>query len=258
MKKSSAPQLTGVVLYDLGKTNPPSILRVWGQKALIVVAGDKIFLRTLTSDQNFGTIDERGVKVAFVDSASGNLWLAFKEPTIRVYDLNKPAQPQHSITSHSEWVAAVEVCEPGVVATASADKSIRIWKLPSLKSSVCSGHLDFVTCLAVVQNEDDSGYLLASGSCDKSIRLWDTKIVVRRGTMGCCFLSFVCFIFFSKRIERKDLFLASPLCTVTLDGFGQFVPTEKLPFGAVDVTARCETGTAKQESVSRSSNWKRV
>jgi WD40 repeat protein len=71
----------------------------------------------------------------------------------------------------------VELVEPGLIATASADKTIRTWKLPSLKSGVCQGHMDFVTCLAVVQDEEGSEPLLVSGSCDKTIRLWDLKKV---------------------------------------------------------------------------------
>jgi hypothetical protein len=60
----SVSQFSGVVLYNLGKTNPPSILRLWGTRALVVVAGDKIYLRTLTSDQNLGVVAEQGVKGA--------------------------------------------------------------------------------------------------------------------------------------------------------------------------------------------------
>ncbi len=35
------------------------------------------------------------------------------------------------------------------------DKTVRIWKLPSLKSVVCKGHMDYVTCLTTVTNPVD-------------------------------------------------------------------------------------------------------
>lgn len=183
-----------------------------------------------------------------MDPSSGNLWLAFKEPTMRVYDLSKPAQPQHTITSHSEWVAAIEMCEPGIVVSASADKTLRVWKLPSLKSSMCSGHLDFVTCLTVVPNEDDSGYLVASGSCDKTIRLWDIKSVVRMRRM-CFKIGVFGHTFFPQRIAKKALSPVLPRCTATLVGCGQFVQTARRLCGAVAETARCEIGIAKLVNV---------
>jgi WD40 repeat protein len=46
-------------------------------------------------------------QVAFMEPSSDRLWLASKDPTIKVFDLNKSGQPQHTITSHSDWVAGV-------------------------------------------------------------------------------------------------------------------------------------------------------
>src|SRR5687768_12293095 len=90
-------------------------------------------MRTLGGEENLGNIAEAGAKVVFQEPGSDRLWVAGKDPVIKVYELTKPSQPAHVMTSHSEWVAAVELYAPGVVATASADKTIRVWKLPSLK-----------------------------------------------------------------------------------------------------------------------------
>ncbi len=185
-KMGSGVQLVSRVLYDLGQANPPSMLRLWGNKALLVVAGDKVCMRTLNGEENLGNISETGVKVAFSEPGTDRLWLASKEPTIKVYELLKPSVVAHTITSHSEWVAAVELFAPGIVATASADKTVRVWRLPSLKSMVCKGHLDFVTCMAVVADptDDSAPALLASGSCDKTIRLWNVTTTSAKNPVG--------------------------------------------------------------------------
>ena len=174
-RPTTVSQIESRVLYNLGTANPPSCLRFWGSKALLVVAGDQIYIRTLKTEEKLGHIVEPGVKVAFQEPGTDRLWIAGKDPVLKVFDLNKPDEAQYTITSHSEWVATVELYAPGVVATASADKTVRIWKLPSLKSVVCKGHLDYVTCLTMVTNPVDENLppILASGSCDKTIRFWD-------------------------------------------------------------------------------------
>jgi hypothetical protein len=185
-RSGSGMDLVGRVVYDVGRTNPPSALRLWGSKALLVVAGDKIYMRTLGGEENMGNIAEAGSKVVFQEPGSDRLWVAGRDPAIKVYELTKPSQPAHLLTSHSEWVATVEMYAPGVIATASADKTIRVWKLPSLKSLVCKGHLDYVTCLTTVPDpvDDAAPPLLVSASCDKTIRLWNIHVPTRKVTMG--------------------------------------------------------------------------
>ncbi len=96
-RSGSGMELVGRVVYDVGRTNPPSALRLWGNKvtrlcivyraflssfrslrfvlfccsllnnvkALLVVAGDKIYMRTLGGEENLGNIAEAGAKVVF-------------------------------------------------------------------------------------------------------------------------------------------------------------------------------------------------
>jgi len=54
--------------------------------------------------------------------------------------------------------------------TASADKTARIWDLPSRRElHVCQWHKSWITCLAMARD----GLTVATGGEDKSISIWD-------------------------------------------------------------------------------------
>lgn len=171
--KAKTTETQSHTLYDLGQKNPPSQMRLWDVKGLVLVGGDQVHLRTLGSDEKFGVISEPGVKVSFLEPGTDRLWLAGKDNVIKVYELLKLDQGPAILTSHAQWVAAIEQYSPEIVASASADRTIRLWKYPSKKSSVLKGHLDYVTCLSTVADPDGGAPLLVSGSCDKTIRFWN-------------------------------------------------------------------------------------
>jgi WD40 repeat protein len=72
---------------------------------------------------------------------------------------------------HSRTVNALALVSPTVLASASSDKSIKLW---DLRTHTClatlTGHSDRVFALALV-----SPTVLASGSLDKSIKLWQLE-----------------------------------------------------------------------------------
>ena len=67
----------------------------------------------------------------------------------------------------------------GNLASASLDKTIRIWNMTNeLTQRILLGHKSFVTCLAVLPNGD-----LASGSWEQpnsTIRIWDVNTGLTR------------------------------------------------------------------------------
>ena len=177
--RSRDDEIVAIELFNLGQRNPPNSLRLWKNQVLIITAGDKVVLRTLVTGGKLQTIDEPGVKVTMLDEEGERLWLCGKNPNIKVYDLNQlnTGQPAFTLTSHSEWVAAIQIVSDKLVATASADKTIRLWtrSLSTLQSGSLKGHLDYVTCLCTAPDPAGGPDLLVSGSCDKTIRIWNLQ-----------------------------------------------------------------------------------
>jgi WD40 repeat protein len=76
-----------------------------------------------------------------------------------------------TITGHSDWVNALVYLPNGKLASASHDKTMRIWDLgnstekPLIKTIFV--HTDDVTCLVLLEDGN-----VASGSTDESIKIW--------------------------------------------------------------------------------------
>jgi WD40 repeat protein len=104
---------------------------------------------------------------------------------LNVWDL-KTGFRQLTLGGHKDVIRAILQLQNNQVATASSDKSIRIWDLSSsiyyfpaanISASRCKKvlkeHTNGVFCLAQLGNG-----ILASGSEDRTIRLWDLKAEV--------------------------------------------------------------------------------
>ncbi|MEZ5850561.1 MAG: protein kinase [Hyphomicrobiaceae bacterium] len=92
---------------------------------------------------------------------------------VSVWKVATPDVPAMTLRGHGSAVQAVAYAPvPALIATAGADKSIRIWRKEdgSLVRSF-RAHADFVTALAF----DDEGKLLASGSLDGRVKVWSAS-----------------------------------------------------------------------------------
>ena len=77
----------------------------------------------------------------------------------------------HTLTGHSHWVLSVAISPQGnTLATASSDKTIKIWHLATGKLlGTLTGHSEWVKAVAF----SPDGKTLASGSNDKTVKIWD-------------------------------------------------------------------------------------
>ena len=72
------------------------------------------------------------------------------------------------------WATKFSPTEPTTLMSASDDRTIRLWDLPSQESTTTFvGHHDYVRCAAFMPGQASS--LLVSGSYDQTVRLWDHR-----------------------------------------------------------------------------------
>src|SRR5262249_54688147 len=76
-----------------------------------------------------------------------------------------------TLKGHGDGVAFVDFLKDGRMATASLDKTLKLWSAEGELKTTFAGHQDYLSCAAVSRN----GALLASGAFDKTVRLWSVE-----------------------------------------------------------------------------------
>jgi WD40 repeat protein len=100
---------------------------------------------------------------------------------VQCWDLASGGE-RRRLKGHADAINCVTLIHDGRrLASASADRTIRIWALDQHGSpSVClEGHTDEVTSVVFVSSES-----LVSGSHDGTVRLWDVKTGLSRGSLS--------------------------------------------------------------------------
>jgi WD40 repeat protein len=99
------------------------------------------------------------------------------EKTVDTHNGTSPSKKVHSkletipdpLREHSDSVHSVVYSrDGGLLISASADKSIRIWNGTTGKTNALTGHTDWVVTVAI----SPDGKTLASGSHDSTIKIW--------------------------------------------------------------------------------------
>ena len=156
-------------------------------------------------DPRGGSGHRHGVNaLASHDDASDLMYSGGRDATIRCWD-SVSGQCVWTLAEHTDWINALVVLAPGLIATASSDCTVRLW-CTSMSSSLSSAHdvgddvpadtsaaSAFSACSSsdapagvrceVIGRHDDyakclsyskAGRLLASAGLDKRVMVWDT------------------------------------------------------------------------------------
>lgn len=100
--------------------------------------------------------------------------------TIQVFDVNSRSILK-TWKEHKQpvWVTRFSPSDPTSLLSASDDRTVRLWDLPSEKSAqTFVGHSDYVRSGSFMPGAQ-SANLVLSGSYDQTVRLWDSRVAGR-------------------------------------------------------------------------------
>jgi serine/threonine protein kinase len=115
-------------------------------------------------------------------AASSAMRLFKSDMVVQCWDLAS-ASERRRLKGHTDTINCVTLSHDGRrVASASADRTIRIWALdqPGSPSLCLEGHTSEVSSVVVLPGGDS----LLSGSHDGTVRVWDVKTGVSRGSIS--------------------------------------------------------------------------
>jgi coatomer subunit beta' len=138
-------------------SNSPVRSARWiARKQWIIVASDdqKIRVYNYNTSQKLHTIDEHSDYIRHV-TVHPTLPYALScsdDQTILMYDWDKKWAKSNTFVDHSHYVMhiAINPCDPNMFASASLDKTIKIWSIQGKKSSAnysLTGHKAGVNCV---------------------------------------------------------------------------------------------------------------
>jgi WD40 repeat protein len=117
------------------------------------------------------TKDEMIVAIA-LGSDDEYIAVGFMNGSVGMYE-STFTQPISTFSAHQEFLLNVVISDQDVIATASHDKTAKLWTLRGVASckQVLRGHTDFVLAIAFAPNDP----IVFTGSKDESIKCWHQK-----------------------------------------------------------------------------------
>lgn len=153
-------------------TQPPDVFTVTtGARVQIYSIRTRKLLRTITrfDDNARGTDVRPDGRVLTTGDDTG---------AIQVFDVNSRAILK-TWKEHKQpvWVTKFSPSDPTSVFSASDDRTVRLWDLPSESSQrTFVGHTDYVRSGGYMPGSLASAGLVVSGSYDSTVRLWDPRV----------------------------------------------------------------------------------
>lgn len=147
-------------------------LAVMGSRALTGHADGKVVLWDLNRAEKLATVqrNEASVWDVVFTGDQTRFAVASHDWKIALWDATQPSAPLHVFEGHENAVQALAY-DPNqaVLASGSADKTVRLWNLKTLKQKRrYRGSSDFITAVAFSNN----GKTLAGGALDGRIQVW--------------------------------------------------------------------------------------
>lgn len=150
-------------------------LAVMGSRALTGHADGKVVLWDLNRAEKLASVQRNEASVWDVVFAGdqSRFAVASHDWKIALWDASQPSAPLHVFDGHDNAVQALAY-DPNqaLLASGSADKTVRLWNLKTLSlKRRYRGSDDFVTAVAFSRN----GKMLAGGSLDGRIQVWSAQ-----------------------------------------------------------------------------------
>ena len=173
----SAPSPSSNPITHISNPLPPSITLSQPSDHFAVTTGTRVqifsirtrrLVKTISrfSDVAHGAEIRRDGRIMVVGDESG---------TIQVFDVGSRSILK-TWKEHKQpvWVSKFSPSEPTALMSASDDRTVRLWDLPSQDSvTTFIGHHDYVRSAAFMPGQASS--LLASGSYDQTVKIWDPR-----------------------------------------------------------------------------------
>lgn len=127
------------------------------------------------------TVKAHDAAVYQVTYSPDGKWLgtASVDKTAKLWDAASDVETA-KLATHTDAVWTIAISSNGVVATAGADRKIKLWNLEGAEQATLEGHKDWVSSVAFSMD----GSMLASASHDKSLRVWSVPARKEIATLG--------------------------------------------------------------------------